>query len=319
MAVDLQSYTFAAGLSDSVPEIKALLDKAAAGKWDTQRFIDALQASNWWKANSDTAKQMIQLQASDPKEYAQRVVAAQRHVWEMSSSMGVTLSHAQIVSLATTDLWQGLDDQTLQMQIGQLYGKTNAGGATGGSAAQLQLQMSQLAAAYGIPVTQSWLNSHVQSAVEFGTGIEAAQVDLIKQAKSMYPGLADQLDAGQTVEQIAQPYMAQMAQTLELPETSITLQDAKIQRALTGALPPVAPATATVPKGTATTPVKVTPGGGSQAMGGTPAPTAAGQMMSLRDFSNMLRQDPRWEKTQNARDSAYSMLHQLGADFGLAT
>lgn len=324
MAVDLQNYTFASGLSDSVPEIKALLAKAAAGQWDTQRFIDAFQATAWWKANSDTAKQMIQLQASDPKEYSRQLANAKSHVQQIAAQMGVRLSDAQVSSQAVADLFQGLDDATLQQHIGALYTGPGAGPSAGGNAAQLQMQIKAMASSYGIPVTQSWVNSHVMSAIEFGNGTEAAQADLINQAKSLYPGLAQQLDSGQTVEQIAQPYMAQMAATLEMPESSITLQDAKIQRALTGALPPAAPATAIPPTGTPTSPARARPGGGSQTMGGTApsatgAPTAAGQMMTMRDFANMLRQDPRWEKTQNARDDAFSMLHQLGHDWGLST
>jgi hypothetical protein len=42
-------------------------------------------------------------------------------------------------------------------------------------------------------------------------------------------------------------------------------------------------------------------------------------MMPLYQFTNMLRQDPRWQQTDNAKQTAYGMLHQLGQDMGFAS
>jgi hypothetical protein len=57
-----------------------------------------------------------------------------------------------------------------------------------------------------------------------GHPVRAGHIDgfesLIKaRAKAQYPHLASQIDGGMTVRDIADPYIASYAQTLEVPET----------------------------------------------------------------------------------------------------
>jgi hypothetical protein len=323
---DYVSYGYSSALAAAVPEIAALLKKAVAGKWDVQRFTDGLQNTGWWKEHSDSAKQALALQKQNPAEYAQQYKAATAHVTQIAAQMGVTLSAAQIANQATIDMWQGLNDSTLQANIGGMYtGTPAAGTGAGGSAVQLNAQINQLASQYGVPVTQGWVNTMIKQALSTGTGIEGATAALSSMAQSTYPGLAQQIAAGQTVQQIAQPYMASMAQTLEIPDGSLTLKDPTIQKALqatqmqqpkssTGSTPP-AGATPLPTLGSATGAAKANTD--SAATSATPAISPG--MMPLYQFQDMLRQDPRWQNTDNAKQSAFGMLHQIGADLGFAT
>lgn len=294
MSVDQATYTFVDDLAKSVPELQHLLTTASAAKWDAQRFADAVQATGWWRKNSDTAKQMIQLQAVDPAQYTQTVTNAQAHVRQVAASLGVNLTDAQVKSQATADLYQGLDDATLQQQLGILYKGPAAGGA-GGHSVTLDQQIGQMAASYGVPVTQSWIDGEVRGALSTGNGIEGAQKQIMQMAKSTYPGLAQQIDAGMTTAQVAQPYIAQMAQTLEIPDTQIQLTDRTIQQALQG--------------------TQLPPAGGAGGAGGGAAP----QPVLLSDFQKQLKNDPRWGKTDNARDTAYGLLHSLGQSWGFSS
>lgn len=291
---DYQSYGYVQDLANSVPEIKTLLKQASAGGWTADRFQDELQTTTWWKTHSDSAKKMLALSKADPAEYKQEQTQAQAHVKQMAAQLGVTLSSAQISSLASADLVQGLDDPTLQSQIGAMY---KSGSAQGGTSVQLSQQIQQLAAQYGVPVTQGWVDGQVKTALTNSTGIEGATQQLMKMASSAYPTLAAQIAAGQTVQDIAQPYVAQMSQLLEIPDTNIKMTDPTIQKALTGQLPSSAPPPA--------------------AKAGTVAPPAA--PTTLYDFQNALRSDPRWQSTDNAKQSAYSLLHGLGQTFGFAS
>lgn len=331
------SYSFVDDLAASVPELKALIAKATSGKWTAQRFADAVQTTQWWRTNSDTAKQMIDLEKVDPAQYQQQYKQAQAHVEQMAASLGITMTAAQIATQATTDLWQGQDDATLQQQIGQLY-TTVPGGSAGGTAVQLNAQIKALAANYGVPVTQSWIDSQVKASLTTGNGTEGATAALTQIASSTYPGLAAQLQAGMTVHDIAQPYMAAMSQILEIPETSITLQDQTIQKALQ-AVPPTSGSSSGTPKATGgsakstggtTGPITVAPppvrGGSdmSSRLGApgasTPAtPAQAPGVVPLWQFQQQLRQDPRWQNTDNAKQSAFSMLHTLGNSWGFSS
>lgn len=325
---DYVSYSYSAALGAAVPEIGALLKQAAAGKWDVQRFQDALQKTKWWAANSDTAKQMIALQKQDPAQYNQQYIAAERHVSQMAQSLGITITTDQIKQQATVDMWQGLDDATVQSQIAALY-KTAPTNGSGGTAVSLNAQIKQLAASYGVPVTQTWLDGQVRQALTAGTGAEGATAALTQMAVSVYPALAAQLQAGQTTEDIAQPYIAAMSQTLEIPETSITLQDQTIKKVLQGVPPttPVKTGTPAAPLGGAT-PGKpamavgsntgaLTPGASAAAPAAPPAIPATA--VPLWQFQDQLRADPRWQQTDNARSTAYSLVHQLGTDWGFAS
>lgn len=306
---DYVSYGYSAALAAAVPEIKTLLAKAAAGKWDVQRFQDQLQATTWWKQNSDTAKQMVTLQKQDPAQYAQQLKAAQAHVTQMAAGLGVTLTAAQASSQATVDLWQGLDDATVQSQLGALY--TTAPATGGGTAVSLNAQIKQLAASYGVPVTQSWIDGQVRSALSSGTGAEGATSALTQMAVSVYPALAQQLQAGQTTEDIAQPYIAAMSQTLEVPETSITLQDQTIKKVLQGVPPAPTPAKA----GAAAAPGASPTSPAAPATATAIPPTA----VPLWQFQQQLKADPRWQQTDNAKSTAFSLVHQLGTTWGFAS
>lgn len=347
---DYVSYGYVQDLATTIPELKSLLAKAAAGGWSTDRFTDALQTTSWWKKNSDTAKKMVELSKADPAEYSQEVNNATSHVKQMAAAAGVPLTNAQIKSLATADLYQGLDDATLQSQIGNLY--TTSTGMQGGTAATMEAQVKQLAAAYGVPVTQSWVDGQVKSMLVNNTGIEGATASLTQMASSTYPPLAAQLAAGQTTTQIAQPYIAAMSQTLELPDTSIDLTDPTILKALQGN-PGVQTSTSTGSAGTSSSsgstpkvgaPINATGGvagapaspgskgapatgavGGPTKVGATPTTTvvpaaqAATTTVPLWQFTQQLKQDPRWQQTDNAKQSAFSMLHSLGNAWGFST
>jgi hypothetical protein len=291
------SYGYVADLANSVPDIKRILNQAIKQNWDVQHFQDALRGTSWWKHNSDQAKKMIALQKADPAEYNAQRIAAERHVAQMAKAMGVKMTAAQNRSLATADIFQNMDDATLQAQIGAMF--TSVPGSSGGTSVQLNQEISKLASQYGVPVTQKWINGQIKIALQAGTGVEGATAQLQTMAASLYPTLAKEIKAGQTVEQLAQPYVAQMANTLEIDPGQITLQDPTISKALHGQLPKAGAA-----------PVAPKPGAA--------APPASAPS-TLYDFQNALRNDPRWDKTDNAKASAYSMLHQLGQTFGFAS
>lgn len=321
---DYESYGYVQDLANSVPEIKTLLKKASAGGWDAARFQDALQTTKWWKTNADSAKKMIALSKADPAEYKQQEAQAQAHVQQIADGMGVKLSGAQIRAQATADLYQGLDDATAQSDIGQLYGGS-AGLGQGGTAVTLTAQIKQLASQYGVPVTSSWVQNQVRSALMDGTGAEGATAALTSMASSLFPALKEQLKAGQTTTDIAQPYIAAMSSILEIPDTQINLNDPTLKAALQGAPPAPAPITPTSggqPKlggpGGVETLLKSGAGGAQKAPAPAPA-NAVPTTLPLDQFENQLRADPRWQTTDNAKQSAYSMLHSLGQTFGFAS
>ena len=105
---------------------------------------------------------------------------------------------------------------------------------------------------------------------------------MIANASSRYPSLADRLKGGETVAQIADPYVQSQAKILELNPNTIPLTDKLVQSALSGTDAQGKPAT-----------------------------------KSVWQFEQDLRNDPRYMKTQQAQDASMGMAHQVLQDWGI--
>ena len=103
-------------------------------------------------------------------------------------------------------------------------------------------------------------------------------------AKSKYPTLAKQIDAGRNVRDLASPYIQTMSQILELSPDAINVDDFYINQALTGL-----------------------------DAEGNP------KQKPLWEFQQQLRQDPRWNYTRNAQDSLMDTARKVLQDFGLVS
>ena len=142
--------------------------------------------------------------------------------------------------------------------------------------------MKQYAASQGINISDQAIKNQAQLVVRKLATTQDFEDQVKQQAVSAYPGYADQLNGGQTMDQIASPYMQTMAQELDLPTTSISLQDPTIKSALNG-------------------------------LNEKGQPTGK----TLLDFTTQLRQDPRWAKTQGAQDQAMSVGKKVLGDMGM--
>lgn len=326
-------YSFVQDLVGTVPELAQLLQKASAQGATADAFQAMLEATNWWRTNADTARQQVALESSDPATYQQNLTQAQQHVSALAAQMGVTLTPSQVASYATADLFQGQNDDQLKASLGANF--TVGSTASTGDAAEYAQQLSSLAASYGVPVTQTWTNNFIQTALTTGQSesemLAGATQSLINSASTAYPTLAQQLQAGQTTSQIAQPYIAAMASTLEIPEGNIQLTDPTIQQALNNASltgtsqsgkssSSVSSASSPSVSGnnaSSSSTANVSGQTSTSVSGATNQPGATS--MPLYQFNNLLRSDPRWQQTDNAKQSAYSMVASLGKSFGFAS
>lgn len=326
-------YSFVQDLVSSVPELAALVQKAAAQGASADAFQAMLEASTWWRSNANTARTMVALKASDPATYTQTLNQASAHVKALAAQMGINLTAQQLSSYSTMDLFQGFDDDQLKQSLAGSYTSPTAGATTTGDVADYTQQLQALAASYGVPVTQAWLDSYIQPALRTSQSTEemlaSARSNLVQSASSLYPTLATQLQQGQTTTDIAQPYMAAMSQILELPETGITLSDPTIQRALTNSsLSLTAPSTSSSAGGTMkpgqalpqSMPSPTTASStSSTSSAANSASTPGSAAMPLWQFQNQLRADPRWQQTDNAKATAYSLVASLGKQWGFAS
>jgi hypothetical protein len=175
----------------------------------------------------------------------------------------------------------GWDDGMIRYNLGKSI--VFKGGQRTGEAGEFIDKIEEYAYNMGITLGSPWIEARARNVVRGVSTQQDIESEIRVMAKSMFPGWAKQLDAGQTVADIASPYFSSMAQILELPPGSINLFDKTIKKALQSKDPT----------------------------------TGANAVQPLWQFENALRADDRWKGTQNAQNSMMQVAHQVLADFGV--
>jgi hypothetical protein len=196
-----------------------------------------------------------------------------------------TYKNGQLVN-TTTLTAQGEDpkawvDNQIKTRLAQGDVVVNKLNIPEGPAGKYFVQVKSLAANNGISLSDS-------AATDYATKIAAGTLDpntayntIRESAAAAFPALADKIQAGVDVKTLADPYIQSMSNILEIPSTGIDLFDPKIRSAMAYTLP--------------------------DGKVGT---------KSIYDFEKELRQDPRWQFTDNARQQASSVATTVLKDFG---
>jgi hypothetical protein len=271
------------GLLSGVPELKKILASAISGGWATSKFQQAIEQTTWYRQHNAATRELVAMSYSDPAEYKNRLARSADTVQTLARQMGVRLNSGQLATLAYQFVSQSWDSASLQHKLG--YNYWNPEGALTGQAATYAQQLKQTYADYGVPISAEAVEGRVRQMLAGNQTLDTFKQNAIASAKSMYPSLAAQLDSGLTVKDIADPYKQQMGGLLEMDPNTIGVSDPLIKKALQGS---------------------VVNTGGKATATSTP----------LWQFEQTLRADPRWAKTNNARDTMSSALLKIGADFG---
>ena len=273
-----QNYGFAMAILNSDPELKSIFEQAVAGTWTPERFQASVRSTGWFQRNSDQARNVQLLQATDPATYAKNLEQTRARVSAMAAQMGAQVT--DIVGLATSAHTLGWDDNQLRATLGTYIKYTD--GRLIGQAGQWEQELRSYAFDMGITLSDETIRSYVQNASMGYTTVDDAKGAIRQTAVSAFPHLAERLAAGETVADIADPYRQSMAQILELNPSQINLRDPSIRRALS-----------------------------------SPDKDGKPQLRGLYDFENDMRQDPRWTKTKNSQDAATSVVSKVLQDFGV--
>lgn len=262
-------------------ELSGLLDQAVDGQWKTDLFTAHLKNTKWWKDTSSTNRQAQILAKSDPATYKSNMEAARLAAHDMAVQLGATLSTGAEAKLAKNIIHFGWQDAEIKHFLGK-YIEFNDKHVLGGQAGQIYQQLRTEAYANGVTLGEQTLKNSAAYIVRGLSTMEQQREQIRQHAAGAYPAFADQIMAGQAVQDIAAPYAQMVAQELELPSTAVDLYNAKVKAALT-----------------------------AKDAQGNPAP------MSLTDFQAQLRSDPAWAKTSGAANSTLATAHQVLRDMGL--
>jgi hypothetical protein len=142
-------------------------------------------------------------------------------------------------------------------------------------------EVKNLAAKNGIMLSDQAATDYANKIVAGTLDADTAFNTIRESAASAFPQLADKIKSGIDLKTLADPYIQSMSNILELPYSSVDLFDPKIRSALAYTLP--------------------------DGKVGT---------KSIYDFEKELRQDPRWQYTNNAREAVSNSALKVLKDFG---
>ena len=276
------NYGWSLAVLNADPELKSLFQQAVKETWSQAKFIARLQDTNWYKTHGEAWRQNEVLRKADPATYKQRSSSATAHVVQQARAYGVTLTAAQAAQMAADYMGFGWNEDQLRQHIASYAAYSSTTSPLSGEAGAAALKYKRIAQDYGLNLTDGQMSSLVRGTISGTVDESWVQKWAQEHAKSAYPALQKRIDAGETIAQIAEPFKQSYAKVLEMNPDTINLDDRLLKQALQG-----------------------------KDEKGNPA------VQSLWQFEDTLRNDSRWSKTQNARDSAAATAHGVLQSFGL--
>lgn len=281
-----ENYGLAASFMESDPELANIYSEAVAGTWSTDQFQAELQNTDWWKANSASARKMLQMKYTDPAQYQQDIQNKTIELTEQASKLGVHLSATGLTSLADLALVTNMNDAQINGYLSK-YLELSQQGHFSGYAGQVELGVREYAREMGVPLTDDYVERAVSGIVAGTDSLQARRAHIQTVAEQTFPAYADLIKEGTTVGQIAAPYLAAQAKLWEIDPNKIDLFDPTLRGALQ---------TTTV-QGKDTLP----------------------SQLPLYDFEKQLRSNAKWLSTNNARESMTATASQVLSDMGLTS
>lgn len=278
-----EQYGYTSSFLNANPELKRLFNDMVTKGYSKDMFQAKLRNTKWWKTHSDKEREYLTQTYTDPATAKQNFNAAYVSVHQLAEQLGIKdtkFTRARIQEAAYNVVAKGWSDGQLRNYLGQYV--YFDGGNMQGQGADTINELRSYAYTMGVHMSDKWYTDNTRLVLRGMATTSDFKNQMLRQAKAMFPQFSKQLDAGQTVQDIAQPYMQSMSQILELPAGSINLFDPTIKKALQYKNP-----------GTLQTETK-----------------------PLWQFENDLRADPRWKQTKNAQDSMMQIGHQVLSDFG---
>ena len=229
--------------------------------------------------NADQEKARMDRAMADPEDWERGLEVTRQQVQNAASVYGITLSDEELKKIAEDVRLDGLTDLEIQDRFGPIL-QQQIGGDLGGQAAEFQREISQWTSSNGLRMNDDSLFDYVKSGVEGKSSLEDIKNDLRRDyLAGMYPAYAQRIMQGYDPSVIFQPFLQTASQMLEVPD--IGFNDPLMQSAL-------------------------------QATddAGNPVQT------SLYDFEKQIRNDPRWQYTDDAYETYASAGTRIASMFG---
>jgi hypothetical protein len=291
--------------------INDAVDKGWINATDPTNFENGLRSTDWFKANGAQALQAaadkaLSLDANGNvlpnSKYGMELQRRIDGISAVATQQGYKLSPEILQGLAEGSLMDAYDpniygsgDYQSGLQSKIVAAAQSAGIAlTGGTGAQsgigLVNQLKAYAADMGVAMPDSFYTDAGNKMADPKSGVtyDTFAGNIKNYAASKYSGFSGRINQGETIKNIAAPYVQEFQNILGVPADSVNLSgstgdSALINKALQGTIDPN---------------------------------TGLGTPMPIWQFQQTLRQDPRWNSTPDAQNAMGSIVENLGKMFG---
>ena len=231
----------------------------------------------YYKGLTTTSKNRTATKASQPGVYTQELEAFKVRQRQRLIAKGINLDEATFNTTIQDAYDKGLDDNQIDLQA---FSKFK--GTIGGDTLSKVQSLEEYADTFGMSYAKTTLDSWSQGIFSGTNTLADIQEKIRRDSASAYPVFADDINKGTSVDALASAYKSSMANILEIDADTISYTDPTFRRALQYVGPDGKPAN-----------------------------------KPIWQFEAELRQDPRWDLTDNARATVDSLSLKVLKDYGL--
>jgi len=254
-------------------------------EWSPAKFINAVQSSPWYMARTEQQRAYY-IAKNDPTqavEFQAKIDANKATLRTYATGLGATLTEAELNRLADENLMNAWNPDQIKANLTNYvnYSKDpiSGFGSLVGEAGNVEDKIRGFAKKMGVELDNTWVLDNTRQAISAGNNTQVAEDFIRARAKEKYAAYANELDTS-TVADLSYNYRASMANTLELGIDEISMNDSLIRQAMS-------------------------------------IGDGQGGKKNLFEFEEQLRQDPRWAKTKNAKESSNVVVNDVLSTFGL--
>jgi len=250
---------------------------------DPQRAAELIASTSWFKTYGSKVMQKQAESVNNPALYKQNLAGTTSTIQGWMTAQGINLSAHDLAAVSKDAYMYGLNEQQTLGLIVNSHGTASGGGAVGSAMDQIKTT----ALNNGVTLTASDLTNYQNNLMDNTRDSEYYNTSIRAAAAAKYSVFAPQLTAGHDLSDLIKPYTDIASSLLETPLTSTNTMDDPLFR-----------------DGKAFTQVGAD---------GQPAIKPTWQ------FRADVMADPRWQHTQNAKDTYTNMGLSVLQKFGLAS
>lgn len=211
---------------NSNPDLMNTLKQALDGGWDGEQFSAHVMNTNWYKTTSAATREWQILQTGDPATAKQRIAARTTTIQDTAGALGVALSAKQLQQVTSDSLLFGWTDAQVQAAIGKSWSYDPHAVQSGLAATSIQA-IRKTASDYLVPLSDATMQQWGTNILEGRASAQDFTAYAQSEAKRNFAVWGNQIDAGMTVKQLADPYGQLAGQALGIDPNSIDWSQSK--------------------------------------------------------------------------------------------